>query len=101
MLIFWTVRQIGTNGAVRNYELLLGAHAWMSYPPVSRLSMRRFPGPRSKLASVALRLFNNFFGAHAWMACAKALNLDRPRAVKQHKRADRYLEPESGAISLQ
>ena len=61
----------------------------------------RFPGSRSRMASVALRLFNNFFGAHAWMACARALKLDRPRAVKRHPGEDLYLEPESGAIALQ
>lgn len=66
-----------------------------------RLVTRRFPGARSKMASLALRLFNNFFGAHAWMACAKALNLDRPRAVKQHKEEDRYLQVESGSIALE
>ena len=53
------------------------------------------------MASVALRLCNNFFGAHAWMACAKALNLERPRAGKQHSEGDRYLDPESGAMALQ
>jgi hypothetical protein len=61
----------------------------------------RFPGARSKMASVALRMLNNFFGAHAWMACARALKLDRPRAVKRCPEEDRYLEPESGAIALQ
>lgn len=65
------------------------------------LHLRRFPGPRSKVASVALRLLNNFFGAHAWMACAKALNLDRPRVTRRQKEEDRCLEPESGAIALQ
>jgi hypothetical protein len=51
------------------------------------------------MASVALRLFNNFFGAHAWMACAQALKLDRPRAVKRRPEEDSYLQPESAAIA--
>lgn len=53
------------------------------------------------MASVALRLVNNFCGAHAWMACAKALNLDRPRAGMQRNEEVRYLDPESGTMALQ
>ncbi|KAK9904921.1 hypothetical protein WJX75_005675 [Coccomyxa subellipsoidea] len=60
----------------------------------------RFPGPRSKLLSVVLRLGNNFFGAHAWMGCAKALNLNRPRAVRVRKQENRFLDPTGSSLAL-
>ncbi len=60
----------------------------------------RFPGPRSKMLSVLLRLGNNFFGAHAWMGCARALNLNRPRAVKARKKDDRFLDPTGSSLAL-
>lgn len=60
----------------------------------------RYPGPRSKLLSVVLRLGNNFFGAHAWMACAKALNLNRPRANRRRKDIDRTLDPNGSSLAL-
>lgn len=44
-----------------------------------RICIRRFPGPKSKALSIALRFSNNIFGAHAWMHLAEALNLNRPR----------------------
>ena len=40
-------------------------------------------GPR--IASVGLRLANNFFGAHSWMATARAMKLDRPRPAKRRR----------------
>lgn len=60
----------------------------------------RFPGPKSKLASVVLRLFNNMFGARAWMAYSKALNLNRPRAARNNKREDRHLDPSGTSLAL-
>ena len=37
------------------------------------------PGPRAKIASVALRLLNNVFASFAWLDLAKKMNLNRPQ----------------------
>ena len=43
----------------------------------------RFPGPKSKTISIALRLANNIFGAQAWMQLARRMNLNRPRKASR------------------
>jgi hypothetical protein len=34
------------------------------------------------------------------MAYAKALNLNRPRSVKQQQKDDRYLDPTGGSLAM-
>ena len=46
----------------------------------------RLPGARSKMASVALRLYNKFFSTDAWTACARALNSEFQ--YNAHERSD-------------